>query len=292
MRGGERKRYRRILVIYTRCSVQFELHVYILYSNLFRLFATFFCVLSIPLDSFFFSSFLSLSFSCSFSFCCYWTFQTFCFVPVRLINISPHSYKCVYIHSALLSAALIVEIKRRGKLFIRFSSTSMCVCVPAYLSAFFCFLRARFSINSAFYVLFSSLRSSLGYNSALCTGASVGATSVAAAAAAFVIVHSCYCRSVFCSWVHFIGALCNSDSILFLIDMCMNSKFLKPNLTYKQHFHRRTNQSDVHFSVHSVTLFRSLSLSFFFRFVLFILLSFRVLIRRLDCSLILNNNEN
>lgn len=129
----------------------------------------------------------SLLLFCSILFCCYWKFQTFCFVPVRLINISPHS--CIY------TTALIVKIKRkktqrREKLFIRFSSPSMCL--PACLLAFFCFLRTQFSINSAFYVLFF-LFTSFSVCSFRCN---VICWCAAIAGSAFV-VHSCHCRSVF-----------------------------------------------------------------------------------------------
>lgn len=117
---------------------------------------------------------------------------------------------------------------KRKTFYSFFLSFNVPACLPAYLLAFFCFLRTQFSINSAFYVHFF-LFASFSVCSFHCNVICWCAAAAAAIAGSAFVVHSCYCRSAFCSWVHFIGALCDSDSILFLIDMCMNSKFFKLN---------------------------------------------------------------
>lgn len=168
---NEKKRYRRILVIYTRCSVQFssaqfELHVYILYSNLFRLFGTFFsslvtavvaavlscCVCNMyRLILFFLIHAHSLLLFCSISFCCYWKFQTFCFVPVRLINISPHS--CIYTTALIVKMKKTHEKKRKEeKNFLFVFLLLQCACLPACL-----FLFSSYSILNKFRILCSLL---------------------------------------------------------------------------------------------------------------------------------------
>lgn len=136
-------------------SVQFELHVYILYSNLFRLFATFFlfCLCRLILFSLlFFSFYFPLSLLLPLSF---FLWFAFILLLLKISNVlfctstfNKYITPFVYTHCS----ALIVEIKRREKLFIRFSSTSMrvCVCLLACL-----FLFSSCSILNKFRILCS-----------------------------------------------------------------------------------------------------------------------------------------
>lgn len=167
---------------------------------------------------------------------------------------------------------------------------SVCACLPA----FFCFLRARFSINSAFYVLFSSLLSSFRCNIAVCwccyfcllllllplllssSSLFTPAIVVRYFAHEFILSVLCAIPIQFCSWL-----------------IC----------AWIRNFSSRTSHMSSIFTVEQtkvmyIFLYTLLlcAVSVLSLFVLFIFLLFRLLIRRLDRSLtrslILNNNEN